>query len=305
MTPVLVLVLAVLAITLAYKGGVVVTGMASSMTRTYNATTGTEPPVVGTVTCYDADDATDVDLNAFTTSTVVCNATVYDAEGCQDYNGSVGGHAEGEFYTGSQPCGAQDHKDCYNNASCAYVGVCSSLTNQTVECSFDLWYSADNTSFTGWINVTDSGGLTDNATDSISVANLNALNLTDEFIFLGNIQPGNNINHTVNMTVQNGGNIIIDLDLNGTTQFDCPTNPDIDIGNLSYATAYNTVYASGTDLTTTATPEAAFDLASPAAGGATPTGTDDDLYWGMAIPIGTVGGQTCDATVRVAAIMDQ
>lgn len=308
MTPVLVLVLAVLAITLAYKGGVVVTGMASSMTRTFNTTTGTEPPVVGTVTCYDADDATDVDLNAFSTSTVTCNATVYDPEGCQDYNGTVGGSAQGELFDalGSQPCGSNNHSDCYNNASCAFVGSCTGLTNQTVECSYDVYYSANNNTWTGWINVTDSGSLTDNNTDTIPVANLNALNLTDEFIFLGNIKPGENTStHSVSMGVDNGGNIQIDLDLNGTTDFDCPTNPDIAIGNLSYDTTTGTAYGAGTALTTTATAEAGFDLTEPENVGATPSTASGTLYWGMGVPIGIVGGQTCDATVRVAAIMDQ
>ncbi|MBR9682239.1 MAG: hypothetical protein GOV02_01055 [Candidatus Aenigmarchaeota archaeon] len=309
MTPVLVLVLAVLAITLAYNGSVVVTGMASSMTRTFNATTGSADPIVRTVTCYDADDTTDVDLNAFATSTVVCNATVYDSEGCQDYNGTVGGSSQGEFYDAeieSQPCGANNHSDCYNNASCEFTGACSSLTNQTVECSFDVYYSANNVTWTGWINVSDSGSLTDNNTDNITVANLNALNLTDEFIFLGNIAPGADTTLTnVSMGVDNGGNIKIDLDLNGTTDFTCATGPNILIGNLVYDTSAATAYGSGTNLTTTATALSTFDLLEPQNVAATPSTASGTLYWGMGIPIGTVGSQTCDATVRVAAIMDQ
>ena len=312
MTPVLVLVLAVLALTLAYKGGIVITGMANAYNASYkefNVTTGTVAPTVNDMTCYDVTTPSSaiVTLNAFSNVTVLCNATVSDDEGCQDYNGTLAGNKlMGEFYAVSKPCGAYNSKNCYPNATCNMTGSCVGMKNQTVECRFTVAFNANNTTlWNGWINVSDSHSLWANATDGITVDNLNALNVTNNTINLGTYVPGtNSTTHPNASTIQNGGNIQIDLNLNGTSTFDCATNPDIDIGNLTYNLSAAAAYGL-TKLTTTATALSTFNLNSAAGGAAFPTATSNNLYWGIGVPLYTVGGQTCNATIRVAAIIDQ
>jgi hypothetical protein len=320
MTPVLVLVLAVLAITLAYKGSVVVTGMATNLYnasyREFNVSTGNATPVIydaagtsGSIDCYDDTngDATKVTLNAFSNMTVVCNATVSDDNGCQDFNGSLSGNSLiGEFYdsTQSQPCGSDGSKNCYNNATCAPVGACVGYMNQTVECRYTVFYNANNTTWTGFLNVTDKTGLIDTGTDTITVDNLNSLNVTNSTMNMGTLSPGANTStHTKGSEIANGGNIKIDLNINGTSVFDCPTNPDIGIGNLTYNYTSAGTWP-GTAVTTTAT-ATQFNLDSAADSVGAPTAPTDNMFWGIGIPLGTVGGQTCNATIRVAAIMDQ
>jgi hypothetical protein len=166
-------------------------------------------------------------------------------------------------------------------------------------------FNANNTTWTGNINVTDSHGLSANKTDTITVDNLMALNITNNTINLGRYSPGTNSStHPNGTTIQNGGNIKLDLNINGTSTFDCSTNPDIGIGNLTYALTSGTAYP-GTALSIAVTNTTAFNLDSNATSSVFPTAPASNLYWGMAVPLYTVGGQTCNATIRVAAIMDQ
>ncbi|MBR9682427.1 MAG: hypothetical protein GOV02_02015, partial [Candidatus Aenigmarchaeota archaeon] len=101
---------------------------------------------------------------------------------------------------------------------------------------------------------------------------------------------------------ENGGNVEIDVDVNGTSVFDCPTNPDIAISHLKWNYSVSNVYGSSTALTTTASPASSFDLGEDQLVAATSSNTTEVLYWGMGVPFGVVGGQTCDAQIRVAAI---
>jgi hypothetical protein len=316
MTPVLVLVLAVLALTLAYKGGIVITGMANAYNASYrefNVTTGNATPTLDNMLCYDETngDATKVTLNAFSNTTVLCNVTVTDNEGCQDYNGTLGGSSSmvGRFYDSTKDystCSAYNSKNCNQNTTCKAVGSCVAMKNQTVECRFNASFNANNTTWTGNINVTDTHNLFANDTDTITMDNLNALNITNSTINLGTYAPGaNSSTHPNGTNIQNGGNIRIDVSLNGTTAFTCPTAPNINIGNLTYDLATGTAYGSGTALTTTATAQSTFNLDSNATSTVFPTAPNKYLYWGIGIPIGTIGGQICSATIRVAAIMDQ
>ena len=308
MTPVLVLVLAVLAITLAYKGSAVITAFApyQDVQRTYSVTTGQVDPIIRTITCYDEDDSTDVDLDDFNYTIVTCNATVFDEEGCDDYNTST---AIGEFYAAGQSaqCGINDHNDCYNNATCEWKGTCSSLTNQTVECKWSVWYAANNSTWTGYINISDSGGLWDNGTDTIPVQNLNALNITNNSLLLGVYAPNTDSSTHPNSTeIENGGNIRIDTHINGSTQFVCNVGQNFDVGNLTYDLASGTAYSGGTAVLGGASQAAlsTFDLDPDTSGGATPTAPSKALYWGIGIPTGTSGGAVCNATIMISAKMD-
>jgi hypothetical protein len=169
-----------------------------------------------------------------------------------------------------------------------------------------MYYNANNTTWTGWMNVTDVHGTMAYNSSTIPVENLNALNVTNATLNLGTLSPGANTStHTNGTNIENGGNIKIDLNLNGTSVFTCPTAPNIGIGNLTYDLTSATGYGSGTALTTTATAKTTFNLDSATGSSGVPTAPNKYLYWGMGMPMSTVGGQTCSATIRVAAIMDQ
>jgi hypothetical protein len=280
--------------------------------RCYEVTIGNATLQVYDPMCYDETngESQNVTLNAFSTMTVLCNATVYHGEGCQAFNGTVAGNVLTlKFFDSTQSnatCTANDTKNCYLNTTCKAVGSCTNLLNQTIECTVEPYYNANNTTWTGWINVTDIHGTSNYANDTIPVNNLNALNVTNATLNLGTLSPGANTStHTNGTNIENGGNIRIDLNLNGTSVFTCPTPPNIGIGNLSYDLTTGTAYGSGTALTTSATAKSTFNLDSAAGSSGVPTAPNKYLYWGMGMPMSTVGGQTCSATIRVAAIMDQ
>ena len=275
--------------------------------QTFNVTTDNTDPIISNTICYDSTTGSSVTITptAFSTSTVICNATVYDKNGCQDYNTTT---PLGEmYYLVGQPCGADNHTDCYNNASCEWKGTCSGLTNQTVECSFDVQFAAANDTSSNWqafLNITD-GTAWDNDTANMTMATLATLNLQEASIDLGTITPGTNLTNTnVSLTIENGGNVELDLDLNGTSTFVCPTGPNIPIAYLKWNYSSSNLYGSSTGLTTTVgSPTAgAFDLTEDQSIAAASTNTSDVLYWGMGVPYGVIGGQTCVATIRVGAV---
>ncbi|MBR9682709.1 MAG: hypothetical protein GOV02_03470, partial [Candidatus Aenigmarchaeota archaeon] len=88
----------------------------------FNVTVNSTDPRVVDTKCYDSNTGSSLTVTptAFSTTTVICNATVYDSNGCLDYNSTT---PLGEFYyAGGPQCGANNHTDCYNNASCEWTG---------------------------------------------------------------------------------------------------------------------------------------------------------------------------------------
>jgi hypothetical protein len=139
----------------------------------------------------------------------------------------------------------------------------------------------------------------------MSMATLATLNLQEAAINFGTIPPGINFTSTnTSLTVENGGNVEIDIDLNGSSVFDCPTNPDIDIAYLKWNYTGSDAYGSSTALTTNPAQGQAtdFDLTEDQSIAATSSNTSQAIYWGMGVPFGVIGGQTCSALIRVAAV---
>ena len=228
LTPVLILVVAVLAVALAVKGGEIVTGMSVLEVHPSNFTVsgGNVNPTMTTPECYQTS-GTQGALGSITligndTVTVVCNTTVSDNNGCADFNGTISGNfLWGLLYQdGAGTSCLPSYLDCYGNATCAAVGACTGGTDQTVECRFLVQWNADNTTGDGWagfISIMDSGSLQTNDTDTtVDVGALLAIHVAHTLDF-GSVPAGTNeTNCTHDHNTLNYGNVQIDLQLNGT-----------------------------------------------------------------------------------------
>ncbi|MFQ6009959.1 MAG: hypothetical protein ACE5J7_02460, partial [Candidatus Aenigmatarchaeota archaeon] len=244
LTPVLILAVAVLAVALFIKGGEVITAY---QVQTVNQTAPTLnitsiAPTMENVLCYDYNGdlltqmagANELALKGGTTARVICNGTGADDNGAWEINGTVSGSIDGRVYdsTKTSACTA-DSTDCYVNSSCEVLGV-KNATAQYFECTFDLWYHADNTSdsgdWYGWMNVSDttSNGGDGQDNDTFDVDELLAVGVPGVLSF-GSHAPGDTLVTGKGHDVTNYGNVRIDLQINGTDPgmtCDSPTNID-------------------------------------------------------------------------------
>jgi len=314
LTPVLILVVAVLAVALAVKGGEIVTGMSVLEVHPSNFSVAgaNVNPTMTTPECYQTS-GTQGALGSITligndTITVVCNTTVSDNNGCADFNTTT---QTGRLYKDTVGAGCSaSYKDCYQNASCAPVGSCTGTggVSQIVECTYTVQYNADNTSVTGWngtINITDTASAKVNDTDaSVGVGALLAIHV-DHTLDLGSVAAGSNQSTcSVDHSTWNYGNVQLDLQLNGTA-LDCPSPyTDIPVGYLQYNCTdddapfgTNSTALTGAPASTGCT---SFDLAKSSTTTGSMTASTDKTYWGVGIPTGS--GGTCWGTIHFTAI---
>jgi len=305
-TPVLVLVVAVLAVALFVRGGEVITALQVGTTNTSPVTVNVtnQPPNCSEMTCYDEDGTTDyIDLVAGGTRLVYCNATCNDPNGVYDMDTFVGQIQTG----GAGPCTA-DTRNCYVNTSCSNTST-GNGTATIVECSYWFYYHADNTSksgdWTGNITAVDTSGTQGHATDTIDVQELLAIGV-DPVLAFGSKPPAvNDTTCTKDHTLFNYGNVQIDFQVNAS-DLTCDVAGSIPAGylavNLTSGDSYDIAY----HLTSTlGGPDTGnkfdnFNLDESSATGA-PTPTTKETYWGIGVPSGVSGN--CQGTIWFAAVL--
>ena len=322
MTPVLVLAVAVLAVSLFIKGGEVITAYDVASTNTSEATLNISDidPTMENVKCYDYNTAelgnmgsNPLALKGGTTALVICNGTANDENGGEYINSTSGGaswNIEGRIYETSQGSAcAADSTNCYTNLTknCEVIGVKNATANY-YECSFQVYYHADNTSqsgsWTGWMEITDDDAGSGSATATWDMDELLAVGVPGELAF-GTARPGDTLAVNKSHTVTNYGNVEMDLQLNGSNPgMTCDSVANIPTGNIKFncTSTQGTDYGAGTPLTTSASSTncTGFDLAESSSTASPPVVSTDDTYWGVNVPEGVSGN--CQGTIWFTAI---
>jgi len=230
-----------------------------------------------------------INLNAGTTKTITCNATVSDADGWQNISLV---NATLWDSTATTEGAADDNNNHYTNASCS-IGTNTSATDVPVTCAFSLQYYANNGTWTCKIRAWD--GLNESSNQTSTTINpLIALSIPSTINFglmsLGETSSNTTENETA---VENYGNVQIDVDLSGDGMV-C-TIGSIPVENIRYSSIDNTSYASMTSLTTSAT---TLDLNIPQR---TNGASFKITYWKIQIPNTGVGG-SCSNTITFTAV---
>ncbi len=315
LTPILVLVVMVLAVALVMSGGKVMTAMTvlTAHPSTFNLTVGGVAPTMTEPVCSQTNGTPGaigaITLTGNSSVAVECTTTVTDKNGCSNFNGTESGNVlNGSVHedTVTDTCSA-DNLNCYLNASCVAIGACTNSITQDVKCTYNnIWWNADNTSASGWdgyISIADAQGNTTSDSDTdLSVSALLAIHV-DHWLDFGTIVAGTNQSTCgTDHNAWNYGNVIIDLQLEGTT-LDCPTPyVDIPVGYLKYnSTDDNKVYSTTNCTALTTGPVGTqFDLGSSTTTSGEPVATTDTTYWGVGAIEGS--GGICAGTVTFTAV---
>ncbi len=182
-------------------------------------------------------------LNAGTTKTIFCNASMYDWNGYADIITVNATFFDNNTNTSSSPDNNNSH---YTNTSCTRTQGNSFYANYT--CSFDVWYYANNAS--QWLcNITaiDAFNFTDSENNITTIQPYYALNVTP-LIDYGNLAVGDiSENKTANIT--NFGNRNINITVNGTDMI-CDVAGQIPVQYQKFSANTTSDYSSKTALST-------------------------------------------------------
>jgi len=238
-------------------------------------------------------------------STVIayCNATVVDYNGYQDIK-SVKAILWNPNTTYSNST-VEDRNNFYINSNCNITAGLG--TSATVYCPFTIYYYAEPSEWVCRLNVTDFAGLwnTSNKTD-ITLQVLKGVrtpNLIDYSTSTGStaIAPGETSTQDVIGTIYNTGNVVIDLQVQGTSTMNC-TIGFIPVYYNRYNTTANMSYSSMCSLTTSLSDTCYelnqnFDLNKTT----TETPTSKNTYWKIYVPTTGISG-TCSGEMVFMAI---
>ena len=267
---------------------------------TTTVTVQDEAPTVGTITCNPSPFTP----SAETTSVLNCTATVTDTNGYQDIGG-----LRAEFYNDSRGSSANYTKH-YNNASCLFTNNGTTSTTSDVECTFVIYYHANPADWTIYFNASDADGsvASGNSTNTVTVSQLTALNVTNTTIAFGTVNLGATSSE-VTTTIKNTGNVDIDLRINeslygGQMACDGVGSANLTTDAVSTGVRYNTTtgftFADTTWKLTDSNDLIDVNWTKSYTGTGTPTPSENNLYWLIKLPSTGLSG-TCTTTTRISA----
>lgn len=256
---------------------------------------------------------TTIDLEPGNTTLVSCTGYVFDWNGWQDIK-----FINATFYHSSV---SSIYSDDYNNHYTNSTGSCiqdgSSRTNATCTASFNVWYFADNGTWTCNMTITDLGmnisdssrNITFNRSDdaSVTVTKLLALVVPDELDY-GNLSV-TELSENKSLNITNWGNVPINISVYGYagTNESAPQAVNYSMfcqyGNISagyqrYTSDVSSAYADMTNLSNTSTLIPDWEL--PVRTNDSTYGPDsNETYWRIQIPY-SVGGY-CNGTIVFSA----
>ncbi|GIU69987.1 MAG: hypothetical protein KatS3mg002_1223 [Candidatus Woesearchaeota archaeon] len=177
--------------------------------RTFVNITNARPEVLS-VNVYQESNTSllNITLSGGGQRRVTCNASLRDWNG---YNDIVIVNAT-LWHSSSTLNSPDDNNSHYTNSSCTNSG---NGVNYTVNyiCGFDVYYYANNGTWTCFVNVEDQGGKTGNNSNTTYVYPLYALNVTDGIDYGSVAVEEYSANRTANIT--NFGNMPINISVEG------------------------------------------------------------------------------------------
>ncbi len=262
---------------------------------TTTVTVSNSAPTVGAITCPSSLTPT-----AETTVTLNCNATVTDLNGYQDLAG-----VRAEFYNDSLGASANYTKH-YNNATCILTD--NVTTTSVAKCTFNIYYHASPVIWTIYFNATDSSGSTGSSTNTVTVNQLTALNVTNTSIPFGSVSLGAQSSE-ITTAIKNTGNVNIDLNINESLyggQMACNGVGSANITTDAASTGVRYNLTSGFNFDTAPWKltesndlrDVNFTKSYVGTGTATPP--QYNLYWLIKLPASGISG-TCTTTTRISA----
>jgi len=316
LTPLLVLVIAVLAVALFLRGSEVMYAVLSvNSTYAYLNLTDTGPGI--NITCYDVptSSTSTILLVGGDKREVVCNGTADDSNGNSEL--SV---VSGYFSTGDKKNCTQDNLNCYVNNTCGFLGS-PNTTAKYYECRFWLWFNAQNTTKSGtWVGnatIYSNGAGSKNASATyvgLNVSELLAIGVRDMMRF-GSHAVGANDSQVgtcaeCDHPVYNYGNIRMDILVNGTdfTPGAGGSCNALKVGflhaNLTDNSDYSMSYALTLYSENSTAAMSGFNL-NPNATVGVPNNqptipSNGTVYWGIGVPMGVAGN--CQSTIWFTAV---
>ncbi|MEM3370856.1 MAG: hypothetical protein QW471_04155 [Candidatus Woesearchaeota archaeon] len=220
-----------------------------------------------------------IDLSAGSTKRVNCNGTIQDPDGISDIVSiSAVLYASGN---GTLPTFPEDNNTLYRNYSCSLSQI--NLTSGSFNCSFALWYYAQNGTWTCNVTINDTKSHYASAIINSTVNELVAFEVFPLTVDYGNMAPGSTSASSTNLLITNMGNTKIDLILNGTNM-SC-TLGFVGASNQHYnLTGFDQEYSNMRALTELPFTASDFDLQKRVTSEANRT-----AYWRVQIPTGVKG----------------
>jgi len=324
LTPLLVLVVAVLAVALFLRGGQVLYAIASwNTSQTTITLSNSAPTIESPVTCTDDwrnPDTNNVTLIAGAAVTVSSNITVNDLNGGNDYNATT---LRGSFYNNGtrtqQNClnAAESNYNCYRNITCQWVR--KNETASYAMCSWRVFFNARNTSVNPneawycWLNFSDKIGAypisSNNWTNmSVSMNELLAMGAEAQINFgtkvagVNDSTVGTGCGAGCHDIIYNWGNLRFNMLINASNPMACTAGPGIYPGWLHVNYTDSAPYSQSAPLDAVAVnTRALFStfLLEPNTTNPTVDQTtypsSNNTYWGIGIDTGNSG--TCTGTV--------
>ena len=184
-----------------------------SMNVTYSGQDGCSPfggvaPIVDTITISPSP----IDLLAGTSLQVQCNATFLDFNGPGDIVSVNATFFHTQTNTSIDPDDKNSH---YTNSSCLNVSQDGDYVDFV--CTFDVWYYANNGSWTCNVTAIDTYDLYGTGTENAIVNPLYAINISLSTLDYGNLAPGQTTPNAQELVVNitNEGNMDLNLSVYG------------------------------------------------------------------------------------------
>jgi len=229
-----------------------------------------------------------ITLTACENTIVVCNGTVDDGDGYGDINfiSAV------IYHSSSTPGAADDPNIHYTNSSCEISGGYAT-TKKDYTCTFNMAYFSNNGTWTCNVTAIDFSNAQTTQIDTETVNLLKAVNVYENSVNYGVLEIGQTTTNDKNTTIQNCGNIQINVNLSGS-DMSCTLNA-IPVTKQRYnVTKYNAGYSSMANLTSTPTYSGltVFDTQVSA-------NITGNVYWALQVPEGVSGA--CSGNITFLA----
>jgi len=150
-----------------------------------------------------------IDLEIGLARAVYCNATVNDENnisGIIKINSTL-------YHHSSEAIADDDNNNHYTNSTCRNISIGEYGIN--ISCSFDIYYYADNGSWTCNISAFDDSGLSGSGNKTTTVNDLLAVEVSPGIIDYGELEPGQVSLQDFKVNITNLGNINFNITVDG------------------------------------------------------------------------------------------